>query len=414
MKQMKHWKVTLVAAAAATASAVALTRDRVTPEGQASRSNNAFGVKLFANTTTRSSVGNKFLSPTSAYLALSIVANGASGNTRRDMEEALAIAPFGRDAMNVANERLIRALREKSDGTELSIANAVWVKEDYEIQQAFLDRVVEPYSSRVERLDFASPKASETINGWTAKETRDKIKNIVPERLPEESRVIVTNAVYFKAKWEIPFAAAETRLARFDNGRRGVDVPMMHSAAHYRYAKLDDGSEAIALPYVGGKTEMIVWLPKYRQLSVAERAVRDGALDAIAHKLDRTKASYGRLALPKLRMEYEASLNEPLAKLGMGSAFDDGADFTDLAKDRLAISSVLQKTFIGIDEEGTEAAAVTAIIVGAASAPPPPTFTMTVDRPYVFAIRHRPTGALLFIGSVQEPEGGKLPPPPKL
>jgi serpin B len=112
-------------------------------------------------------------------------------------------------------------------------------------------------------------------------------------------------------------------------------------------------------------------------------------------------------------MEYEANLNEPLAKLGMGSAFVDGADFTDLAKDRLAISSVLQKTFVGIDEEGTEAAAVTAIIVGATSVPPPPTFTMTVDRPYVFAIRHRPTGALLFIGSVQEPEGGELPPPPK-
>ena len=385
-----------------------------TAESVAGQINNTFGGKLFAGTKKRSEKGNKFLSPTSAYLALAIVSNGASGTTREEMEAALSTTRLGRDGMNAENAKLIKALAARGNGSELYIANAVWIKKEFEVLPAFLNRVTKPYSSRVERLDFSTEKASKTINDWTAKETRDKIQNIVPPKLPAETRLIVTNAVYFKAKWEIPFSAGATTMAAFDNGKAKVQVPTLHATRDFRYAKLPDGSEAIALPYLDKKTEMIVWLPKDRDLAPAEKDIQAGELDKIATALDAAKPARGSLSLPKLHMEYEAELNGPLGAMGMKRAFTDAADFSDLTTaERVSISSVLQKTFVAIDEEGTEAAAVTAIIVGTTSAPPPETFRMVVDRPYVFAIRDRATRTQLFIGSIQEPEGGKMPPPPK-
>lgn len=407
---MRSWKVTALAALLAVNGAFAAP----TEESVAAKANNKFGGKLFSGTEKRSAKGNKFLSPTSAYLALAIAANGASGTTREEMEQTLALGRLGRNGMNAANAKLIQSLMTRGEGSELSIANALWISKTYgDVLPAFLDRVVKPYSSRVERLDFAKKEASQKINAWTAKETRDKIQNIVPDKLPEATRVIITNAVYFKAKWETPFAAMNTRMAPFDNGKAKVDVPTMHATANFRYAKLDDGSEAIALPYKDKKTEMLVWLPKDRKLDAAEKQIEAGVLDTIGATLDKTKAGHGSLALPKLRLEYEAPLSAPLKAMGMKLAFTDKADFSDLTREEgVSITDVLQKTFVAIDEEGTEAAAVTTIVFGATSVPKLD-FDMKVDRPYAFAIRDRATGTLLFIGTVQEPEGGKLPPPPK-
>ncbi len=374
----------------------------------AARANNQFGVNLFKASTARSAKGNKFLSPTSAFLALSMLDNGAEGTTRAGIETTLALAGITREELNDANLLLMSKLQTGRDFT-LGIANSLWGKKGYDLKQDFTNVLRTNYSATVEELDFSLPIAPQTINDWVKAKTNNKIDSIVASPLPPDLRLILINATYFDAKWTEPFEPNYTQDSEFRkaDGTR-VQVPFMnttYSAAHHVKTA---NYEAISLPY--GKAQdadMVVVVPT--DLAKFEASLTGAAWQQILAGLDASKGSFGTLSLPSLEFSMEAALDDSLKALGMKEAFDfNKADFSSITDENVAVTSVLQKTYVKVFEEGTIAAAVTSISVGA-SAIPQYDFQMEVNRPYLFGIRCKRTGALLFLGSISEPEGGKLP-----
>jgi len=374
----------------------------------AARANNEFGVNLFKSTKARSAKGNKFLSPTSAFLALSMLNNGAEGTTRAGIEKTLALAGVTREELNDSNLLLMSKLSTGRDFT-LGIANSVWGKKGYDLKPDFLNTLRTNYGATVEELDFALPIAPKTINDWVKAKTNNKIDSIVADPLPADLRLVLINATYFDAKWTEPFDPGHSYENDFNkaDGSR-VSVPFLNGtywkAQHVKTASY----EAISLPYGKAKdADMVIVVPT--DLAKFEASLTGAAWQQILAGLDAAKASFGTLALPSLEFSIEAALDDSLKSLGMAESFDgQHADFSSITDEQVAVSSVLQKTYVKVFEEGTIAAAVTSISVGA-SAVPQYDFEMKADKPYLFGIRDKRTGALLFLGSVQEPEGGKLP-----
>ncbi len=377
----------------------------------AGEASNQFGVQLFKSTTKRTAKGNKFLSPLSAYLALSMAYNGTEGTTQAEMEKALALTGMTRDEANDANRQLIAALTTGRD-FDLSVANSLWARNQFVMKDTFLNPVRTNYGARLEMLDFDLPTASKTINDWVKTATHSKIDSIVPDKLDPQLRLVLINATYFEAKWTAPFQNSGTYNEPFKrpDGTR-VIVPTMHKAMVGKHLKARE-YEAIELPYgKSAEASMIVVVPT--DLAAFETALSANQWKYIATQLTAAPAELGTLALPKVEITYESSLVDSLKQLGMVRAFDlKNAEFKPLSDEQVGISDVLQKTYVKVFEEGTIAAAVTSVSVGAASIPQYK-FQMKVDRPYLFGIQDKKTGTLLFMGTVQEPEGGKLPPPPK-
>lgn len=378
----------------------------------AAKANNAFGVKLFRETKKETDKGNKFLSPVSAYLALSMAYNGATGRTRAEMESALAVAGLVRDDVNEGNLALLKSLTSRRKEFELAIANSLWAKKGFDLKDAYVERVKRHYLATLDVLDFALPSASKTINAWVAKATRDKISSIVPEQLPDELRLLIVNATYFDAKWRIPFSKEATRNRPFKVSRtKTVQVPMMTQTADFKYVATRT-LQAVELPYGQSESPTVSFIVvKPRSLDDFLARMTDETLDSLAEQLDREKEKYGTVTMPSLELKYESLLNDALQSdsLGMKRAFTDFAELDEITDERVSISQVLQKTYLKVFEEGTIAAAVTGISVGATSAPPPPEFDLTVDEPYFLVIRDKKEGAVLFMGSIREPEGGKIP-----
>jgi serine protease inhibitor len=372
----------------------------------AARANNDFGVSLFKATALRTGNGNKFLSPTSAYLALAMAYNGTLGNTQAEMEKALALTGLTRDEANAANRDLVARLTQGRD-FDLSIANSLWARDGFSLKDTFVDTVRANYGATLETLDFALPSASVTINDWVKAKTKNRIDSIVPDRLPADLRLLLINATYFEAKWQFPFSRWGSRNAPFTKASGAqVQVPTMHGSGYWKHHETSD-YEAIELPYgQSGEAAMVVVVPK--DLAAFESGLTGNEWDKIAIGLDAVTPALGTLALPSLELKYESSLVGALNQLGMRQAFQDGAEFGALTDDSVAISEVLQKTYLKVYEEGTIAAAVTGIGVSATSVPVFQ-YDMKVDRPYAFGIRDKRTGALLFFGTIQEPEGGRLP-----
>lgn len=405
----KFWVVSL-ALAAATSFAIEPPSERT-----AAQANNQFGLGLFKTVTKRNDKGNKFLSPVSAYLALSMAYNGASGETLNQMEATLGLARLDRDEVNQANQLLIRSLNSRGSEFQLSVANSLWSRKGFDLKQSFVDRVGPVYGARLATLDFNLPSASKEINQWVSDQTKGRIPTIVPAQLPRELQLLLVNATYFKAEWTRKFSANATRLAPFSvptgRGARVVKVPTMSTTSHFRHL-VSEGTEVIDLPYGQGSVSMTVLLPaKDVTLAALESSLTRESWARLVADLDRATTQYGTITMPKLELTYQEMLNGALQSLGMKRAFTDAAQFDGITGTRVSISSVLQKTFLAVDEKGTEAAAVTGISVGTTSVPPKPVFHMVVDRPYAFAIRDHKSGAILFLGSITEPEGGKLPAP---
>lgn len=378
----------------------------------AAKANNSFGVKLFQETKIETEKGNKFLSPVSAYLALSMAYNGATGKTLAEMEKTLALVGISRADVNEANLKLLKSLTSRGKEFQLEIANSLWAKKGFDLKEPYVKRVKASYLASLDVLDFKLPTASKTINSWVAKSTHDKITSIVPEKLPDDLRLLIVNATYFDAKWRKQFNPNKTTEQAFRVSRtKSVKVPMMSQTADYKYISTRT-LQAVELPYGTERNptvSMIVVKPRDLKDFVAR--MTDETLDSLAEQLDRQEESYGTVTMPSLELKYEALLNAALMsdKLGMKRAFSDSAELDEITSERVAISQVLQKTFLKVFEEGTIAAAVTGISVGTTSVPPPPVFDLKVDSPYFVAIRDKKDGAVLFMGAIAEPEGGKLP-----
>lgn len=391
----------------------ALPRSLTSAEEQTIRASNRFGFRLLGELYEEEPGSNYFLSPLSASMALGMAMNGADGRTFEAMRSTLGFTDRGLASINASYRGLIELLRGLDPRVEFRLANSVWLQRGWPFLPAYRERVAAAFDARVENVDFRSPGTAETIDRWVREKTGDRIRDFVT---PEELRGLVAllaNTVYFDGKWRDRFDPDETASAEFTlSDGSTVRVPMMsQTMQEVALVRGDGGVRAADLPYGGGAFSMTVVLPA-RGTSL-DSLVR--AMDADAWRsLTRQMGEGGevRVRLPRLELTWEGALNGALGRMGMAPAFStDSADFSRMAETPpctagggqcLFIDWVKQKSFVRVDEEGTEAAAATGVGVGVVSAPP----AFRVDRPFLFAVRERLSGTVLFVGAVHDPTAG--------
>ncbi|MFP3896684.1 MAG: serpin family protein [Anaerolineales bacterium] len=348
--------------------------------------------------------GNLFYSPYSISLALAMTYAGARGETEAQMADVLHF-DLPQDRLHPAFNALDLALAsrgEEEEGFRLHIANAVWGQEGYEFLSDFLQTLAENYGAGLRVLDFKTePEESRTIiNDWVAEETEERIEDLLPPGAIDPSTVLVlTNAIYFNAAWQHPFQEGATEDGTFylPNGQE-VTVPMMKQEKFLAYGEGED-YQALELPYEGEELSMVILLPQEGDFEEFEGTLDARRIETIVQDMEFTNVA---LAMPKFSFEWDASLKDTLEAMGMPAAFDAGADFSGMTgSPDLFIDDVVHKAFVAVDEEGTEAAAATGVVM-AESAPASPV-EFTVDRPFIFLIRDRETGTILFIGRVMDP-----------
>jgi serpin B len=336
---------------------------------------------------------------------------GARGETEAQMAQTLHFLPQDKlhAALNALDLELAKRGAEGSkDATplQLNIANAVWAEQTFPFLRTYLDVLAQNYGAGIQLADFINQYEAvrKEINGWVGKETNDKIQDLLPEGvLKPSTRMVLVNAIYFKADWRTPFDPNNTHDAPFHllDGS-DVQVKMMsESLSGVPYAQ-GDGYQAISLPYQGETASMVIIVPDEGRFGEFESTLDAQKLNGILGSMQ--PSSGLQLELPKFSFMTDFGLKEQLTALGMPDAFDpDRADFSGMTGKRdLYIDNVLHKAFVAVDEEGTEAAAATAVIMDLASAMLPDV-TLTIDRPFIFMIRDLPSGQILFAGRVLNP-----------
>jgi serpin B len=395
----------------------------------AAKATNEFGLDLYHKVSAGE--GNLCLSPYSIECALAMTYGGADGETRTEMARILHF-PKDDDAIHGSFAALDKSLEEMAKKTgeivqqskkfggpsepiTLAIADRLFAQRDYEFRAAFLALMKDNYRAPLEPVDFkhALDAATKRINDWVAQETRDRIRDLIPQgALSDATRLVLANAIYLKAPWAKEFNDGATEPKPFHgHGAAPVNVSMMSGTRELGYSKRD-GFVAVAIPYVGAELQFLILLPdKVDGLRDLESKLSAEILTGCA-KLPATDVD---LHFPKFKLEPPTvKLSQQLQELGMKSAFNvprGSANFDRMAlrkpNDYLAISEVFHKTFIAVDEKGTEAAAATAVAMVAKSAMlrKPEPIEVNVDHPFLYAIQHVPSGACLFIGRVTDPHG---------
>jgi serine protease inhibitor len=370
---------------------------------------NAFGFRLLNAVQKTIPGGNVVLSPVSAALDLSMVLNGAGDQTRQEMLATLSLGGSSLAAINTANAQLIKIIRTPATNITLSVADSLWVdSRRATLRPDYVKQTRAWYDAEMAALDFSSPGAATRINSWASKETRGMIPKLL-DRLDPADIVLLLNAVYFKGQWAQQFDKAKTQQRDFTLAGGSVkQVPRMMQSGRFGYFETAQ-MQAIRLPFGAGDLVMEVLLP-----------AKSSSLDALEAALTPEhwtswQGQYaprsGKIELPRFELKSNYRLNEPLQTLGMARAFrPEGAQLTDMFStapgraSRFFISSVLQSTYWKVDEEGSEAAAVTSTGVRAtAVARPEQPFQMIVDRPFFCAIQDQRSGALLFVGAIYDP-----------
>lgn len=359
----------------------------------------AFGIETL-KFLAKEEQDNIFISPSSIALALSMVYNGAKGGTYNAMQNALSFRGFDINTINSKSRELIDALKNPDQKVELSVANSVWAKKGIEFRREFLDVVKHYFNAEISTLDFSNSNAANTINAWVNKNTKGKISSIVSPPIPDDMVMYLINAVYFKGSWTTEFNKQLTEERAFTSASGASKKhPLMMRRDDMPYFETED-FQSVQLPYGKNKRlSMVVFLPKN-----LDAFVQSLNADTWTGWMKQYKETEGTLLLPKFKMEYEKRLIPLLTKLGMGIAFENSADFTGIGRS-LKISEVKHKTYVDVNEEGTEAAAVTGVGgVGITSVGPvKKTFYMEVNRPFFFAIRDNQTGEPLFMGIIRNP-----------
>jgi len=381
-----------------------LPRDLSPLEKDVVSATGTFGVGLLSRVSRADPDSDIFLSPLSAHVALGMALDGADGSTFDAMRGALALGDASPAQIDSAYASLIDLLEGLDPSIEFSLANSLWYDESYPFLPSYKSRVARWFRAEVEGTDFSDPATVDAINAWVKDATNGKIETLV-DRLRRDEIAFLVNAVYFLGDWTERFDPAETSQQPFhlEDGTT-EPVQLMHGEGEYRHGRGDDFT-AIDLPYGGGAFVMTVVLP--------DRGV---PIDSFAAGLDAEKwkevlgavdggESEVSVYLPRFRMAWSRGLGDVLSDMGMGIAFDPAAaDFGRMADlDAIAgnvyLTRVVQKAFVRVDEEGTEAAAATGVGVGVTSLPA----AIRVDRPFVFAIRERLSGAMLFLGKFERP-----------
>lgn len=381
-----------------------LPRELSVAERDIIRSGNEFGLELFREVHAREDASlNVFVSPLSAHMALGMTLNGATADTWDAMRSTLGFGGMQEAEINASFRELTALLLGLDPRVEIAIANSFWYRDTFAVLQSFRDVLRKDFDAVAAALDFDDPQAPATINRWVRENTGNRIDEIIDE-IGSDVVAYLINAVYFKAKWTERFEKDDTRAGTFRRADGStVQVPFMNRTGRMDVLN-NELFSAVDLGYGGGAWRMTVLVPR-------EDVGIQGVLDRLtAERWDEWTAAfqpvtgYG-LSLPRFTLEYETILNEPLTAMGMGIAFSERlASFERIAPapPDLYLSEVKQKTFVQVDEEGTEAAAVTSVEVSVTSAGP----QLVVDRPFIVAIRERLSGTLLFIGAIGDPSAG--------
>jgi serpin B len=367
--------------------------------------NTHFALDLYAR--LKEGPGNLFVSPFSVSTALAMTYAGARGRTAQEMADVLHFE-LPQERLHPIMGELVRALNVDTapEGCQLSVANALWGQAGCRFLPSFLDLTVAHYGAGLHEVDFAgaTEEARLTINRWVEEKTREKIVNLIPRGMLDPlARLVLTNAIYFKGAWQSPFNEKITRDAPFtllDGGK--VDAPMMHQTSKFGHFR-GRGFQALDLPYAGKRLSMVILLPDDTDgLPELESSLTEANLTTWLAGIQQEEVV---VAIPKFKMISQFELARDLAAMGMPTACSDAADFSGMTGARdLFISKVLHKTFVEVGEEGTEAAAATAVVMALTAAPAPrEQILFRADHPFLFMIRDLHTGSILFLGRVMDP-----------
>ncbi|KPK99471.1 MAG: hypothetical protein AMJ91_07700 [candidate division Zixibacteria bacterium SM23_73_3] len=367
------------------------------------KSDNKFGLKLFKEIIKEEKNKNVFISPLSVSMALGMTYNGANGTTREAMQKTLELNDLTIQEVNESYKSLTESLTQLDPKVKFQIANSIWYRRSLTPEAEFINLNKTYFDALVSGLDFNDPNAAKIINAWVEENTHGKIKQIVDDPIDPMILMFLINAIYFKGTWTYEFDKDLTKDDWFyltDGSRKSCK--MMEQRSLYRHLSNDD-FEAVDLPYGDEDFSMTIFLPNH-----------DTEVDSLIVKFDQESYNYwlscfksdsGNIYLPKFKLEYKLQLNDALKALGMGIAFSPAADFSKMYKDvGVWIDQVIHKTFLQVDEEGTEAAAVTVVTMTTSAGPGNSSdFEMRVDRPFVFVIRENHSQTILFIGKIVDP-----------
>jgi len=364
---------------------------------------NAFGFDFFKKAIEVSgSEANMMVSPLSVSMALGMTRNGASGNTLEAMTNTLGFDGMSETEINESYKYILSSFTALDPKVKLQIANSIWYSSVFSVEQPFILTNQQYFDASVSSLDFSSPTAVDIINNWVKEKTNELIPKII-DGIPDGAVMYLVNAIYFKGQWKYQFEAKNTAQKPFflADGS-GIQVPAMTQHASFQYFK-GTGFEAVELPYNQGNYSMTIILPE------TGKTVNDIIPQLSQENWNIWSRQFTdrdiQLQLPKFKYEYEEKQMKPiLSDMGMGVAFIDNADFTRINREGgLYISRVLHKTYIETNEEGSEAAAVTAVEISYTSAGPDQPYFFTINRPFIYFIQEKSTGTILFIGTVMNP-----------
>ena len=362
--------------------------------------NNDFGLELFQEIIDNDDSPNIMISPASVSLALGMAYNGAETTTKDAFDEMFDYGDLTREEVNKISLDLITTLVTNSKGNLLEIANGIWYREGFPVKDTFLSVNQTYYDAEVRAMDFSKATALEEINDWVSDQTHEKITKIL-EQIDPQTMMILVNALYFNCVWEYEFDKKETESKPFykEDGSKYADVDMMHIENTYNFLKKDE-FKAVEMPYKNGKFSMHLLLPEdgYTVSDIIEM-MNDESWNEWTEAY--TEIEDVNITMPKFKFAFDRSIGPDLIAMGLGPAFTDTADFSGISEIALMISKVIHKTYIDVNEEGTEAAAVTAVVFDLTTAAPD--YNMYIDRPFLFAITENSSKSIIFIGKVTEP-----------
>lgn len=386
-----------------------LPRELTLAERELIQADNTFAFSLFREINRQEDQNlNVFVSPLSVAMALGMTYNGAASTTRDAMAEALELQGMSIGQVNQAYRGLIDLLRGLDSRVEFRLANSIWHRPEFSPLQSFQDVTRQFFDAEVRAIDLSGATAAPTINEWVNQNTNGRIKSIVPDAVPEHIVMFLVNAIYFKGSWTYQFDKKRTRDGPFLLAGGGeIMWPMMSREEEHSVRWFNDADVTVVdLPYSRRAYAMTVVLP--REVSGARDLAAELTQTQWDRWIERLDSSRVFVSLPRFTLEYAVRLNDVLKALGMAEAFDPcRADFSDMFEIRSGenfyLDDVRHKTFVDVNEEGTEAAAATSVGVGVTSAPP----RIEVNRPFIFAIRERLSGTILFLGKIMDPRNSE-------
>ncbi len=377
-----------------------LPRQLSAAERQVIEGSNRFAFGLLREASERDTAANVFLSPLSASMALGMTMNGARGETFDQMRSTLGFAGMGQEEINASYRALIQLLRDLDGRVDMRIANAVWSRQGFPLHPAFAATTRDYFGAETRELDFGDPASLRIVNDWVSRGTGGRIPKML-DALDPDVVLYLMNAIYFKGTWTQQFDPRQTRDAPFHRADGTQQSVRMMSLDDAKVRSFQDAEvQVVDLPYSREAFSMTLVLPAPgRSLEEVVSTLDDGRWGEWMGRLHE-----GRLTvqIPRFRLEYDRKLNETLQALGMQKTFDRTADLSGISPGPLFIHEVRQKTFVEVNEEGTEAAAATSVGVGPTSLPP----RFRADRPFLAVIRERLSGTILFIGIIGAPPAG--------